>query len=58
MHREKSGIIGKVSWQSGIIRINWEGELAIVNFWELSGIIGTQFLLIFPDNSQLGKIRE
>jgi hypothetical protein len=29
-----------------------------VNFWELSGIIGTQFLLIFPDNSQLGKIRE
>jgi hypothetical protein len=35
---------------------NWEGELAIGNYWELLGIIGTQFLPIFPDNSQSGKI--
>jgi hypothetical protein len=37
-------------------RENWEGELAIGNYRELSGIIGTRFLPIFPNNSQSGKI--
>jgi hypothetical protein len=40
----------------GKIGNNREGELAIGNYRELSGIIGTRFLPIFPDNSQLGKI--
>jgi hypothetical protein len=40
----------------GKIGNNREGELAIGNYRELSGIIGTRFLLIFPDNSQSGKI--
>jgi hypothetical protein len=41
---------------SGKIGKNREGELAIGNYRELSGIIGTRFLPIFPDNSQSGKI--
>jgi hypothetical protein len=41
---------------SGIIGNNREGELAIGNYRELSGIIGTRFLPIFPNNSQSGKI--
>jgi hypothetical protein len=41
---------------SGKIGNNREGELAIGNYRELSGIIGTRFLPIFPDNSQLGKV--
>jgi hypothetical protein len=40
----------------GKIGNNREGELAIGNYRELSGIIGTRFLPIFPDNSQSGKI--
>jgi hypothetical protein len=34
---------------SGEIGNNWEGELAIGNYRELSGIIGTRFLPIFPE---------
>jgi hypothetical protein len=48
---------------AGKIRNNWEGQLVIGkllgiigNYQELSGIIGTRFLPIFPDNSQSGKI--
>ena len=41
---------------SGKIGNNREGEVVIGNYRELSGIIGTQFLPIFPDNSQSGKI--
>jgi hypothetical protein len=40
----------------GKIGNNREGELAMGNYRELLGIIGTQFLPIFPDNSQSGKI--
>jgi hypothetical protein len=41
---------------SGKIGNNREGELVIGNYQELLGIIGTQFLPIFPNNSQSGKL--